>query len=218
MKAKMEMESLHMDHPNTYPASIQRYFEYYGLCPDEEAIGPYEHFFGTFKSDGIIIAAHIFAPKKCRGTVLVLHGYLSHSGHMKHLIKCLLQQDFAIATYDMPGHGLSTTKNCIVEDFLLYNSVLCDFLNVVTLQLKGPYHLIGHSLGGSIAIDYLLTSEEPIFMKVILVAPLIRSIFWRFSRIAYCLCSPFIKRVPRIFSHNSSDREFLSFIRSRDPL
>ena len=55
-------------------------------------------------------------------------------------------------------------------------------------------------------------------MKVILVAPLIRSIFWRSSRIAYWLCIPFVKSIPRIFSHNSSDREFLSFIRSGDPL
>ena len=207
-----------MVQPEAYTDSILRYFAYYGLNPDQEAVGPYEHVFGTFESDDNILAAHFFEPTEYRATVLVLHGYLSHCGQLSHLIKYLLLKNYAVATYDMRGHGLSTGERAAVDYFSQYGRALSDFVDVTRLQLKGPYHLIGHSMGGSAAIDYLLTSEEPIFMKVILVAPLIRSIFWRSSRIAYCLCSQFVKRVPRIFSHNSSDREFLSFIRSRDPL
>lgn len=97
MKVKIEMEPLCKIRPDKYSASIQRYFNYYGLSPDKDAVGPYDHFFGTFESDGKIIAGHIFAPKKYRATVFVLHRYLSHCGQLKHLIKCLLQQDFIFA-------------------------------------------------------------------------------------------------------------------------
>jgi alpha-beta hydrolase superfamily lysophospholipase len=68
-------------------------------------------------------------------------------------------------------------------------------------------------------INYILKLEESHFDKVILIAPLIRSNLWFFSKVSFYLTKPFpfIKKISRHFRKNSSDEQFLDFIKN-DPL
>ena len=211
------MGPLYMACGCAYPDSVVRYFKYYGLDPNSEAEERCEHIFGTFESDDTTLAGHIFRPKEYKAAVFALHGYLDHCGQLNHLIRHL-KGGYAVAAYDMPGHGLSNGERGAIEDFSQYSCALHDFAEVAEVQLKGPYHLIGHSVGAATALDYLFTNEESVFENVILVAPLVRSVLWGSSKIGHRLCSLFRTSTPRKFRNDSSDKAFLDFVRTEDPL
>ena len=61
--------------------------------------------------------------------------------------------------YDHPGHGLSSGARASIDDFSEYVSVLEDFLRIARVHLPGPYHLVAHSMGGAVTLDYLLTAD-----------------------------------------------------------
>ena len=200
---------------DNYPQIVTSYFEHYGLDFGDEKT---EHIFGTFDSNEFTIAAHIYKPVKYKATVIILHGYLSHCGQLKNLISFLLENGYAVAAYDMPGHGLSTGDRAAIDDFSQYSAVLSDFTEIITSRLKGPYHLIGFSNGGGAALDYFFTADGDIFDKVILAAPLVHSYAWEESKAALKLYEPFAEFVPRLKKKNSSDPEFVEFNRKKDYL
>jgi alpha-beta hydrolase superfamily lysophospholipase len=201
--------------PAQYPDSLLAYFCYYGLVPQDDST---QHLFGTFDSQNQTLAAHIYIPQDYKATVVLLHGYLNHSGQFKHLIKRLLRENYAVALYDLPGHGLSTGPRGQINDFDQYTNTLNDFIETIKTLTKGPYHLVGFSTGGGIAVDYLLNTKKPVFDKVVLAAPLIRNNAWKASKAGCEFYSQFSQTVPRIPRRNSSDKQFLRFNREMDVL
>jgi alpha-beta hydrolase superfamily lysophospholipase len=204
--------NLHQDPAHT--ASTLAYFQYYGIHFEGTP-----HHWGFFKSGKNLIAAHIFLPEAARGTVFLLHGYFDHTGTFNNLIRICLNRHFAVAAFDLPGHGLSTGERSSIKDFNDYVMVLDDFIQLCQYRLPQPYHLIGHSTGAAIAYEYLYDSRNrnPLFQKAIFLAPLVRHAFWTSSRISYVLAKPFVKDLPRKFYKNSSDPVFLERVQ-RDPL
>jgi alpha-beta hydrolase superfamily lysophospholipase len=196
----------------TMTASAKIYLTYYGIL-----FKGIRHYLGTFTSGSFDLAAHVFLPSDAKATVFVLHGYLDHTGILKHLIDLCIRQGYAVAVYDLPGHGLSSGASCSIDDFSEYVSVFDDFLKMCRSQLPGPYYFVGHSTGGAIAIDYLHRVNSKAFDKVIYIAPLVRSAYWKISKAHHYLAKPFIETVPRVFFNNSSDPQFNRFLRD-DPL
>lgn len=191
---------------------VRAYFEYYGLdLPDVD------HRFGFFTSGTYRLAAHVFSPAEPQGTVVVLHGYYDHVGITKNLIHFLVGQQYAVAAFDLPGHGLSTGARVSIDSFQDYVTALQDFLMLCQRHLPGPFHCVGHSTGGAAAMDHLLTAEETSFEKIILLAPLVRSYAWELSKIGNAAAGHLVDSVPRVFRTNSSDQEFVEFLRE-DPL
>jgi alpha-beta hydrolase superfamily lysophospholipase len=193
--------------------SVENYLEFYGLDITAAA-----HKFVPFKSNGFELAGHTFRPKEYRAAVVILHGYLNHVGLLSKLIKYLTQANFAVAVYDLPGHGLSGGQPMAIDDFSQYSDSLDDFMKIIRPQLHGPYHAIGHSTGAAIVMDYLFTGREDCFEKVILVAPLVRSELWFLSKLGYEIYHHFAKNIFRIFRNVSSDKDFLRFVKYEDPL
>jgi alpha-beta hydrolase superfamily lysophospholipase len=214
-KIRKRMVGLAECEPGEYSKEIEDYFEYYGLGVESEIAGV-EHFFGTFESGDYTLAGHIYRPGEYTATVVVLHGYMNHCGQLKHLIRDLLGRSYAVAIYDMPGHGLSSGKRGAIEEYSQYRQTVADFMKVAGGKTDGPYYLIGFSNGGGVAIDYLLQGKESEFEKVVLVAPLVRNVVWGWSKVGYWLYRPFGAAVPRKFRRNSSDKEFLEFSWHKD--
>ena len=211
-KVKSELVPLDFNQAVEHSPTVVDYFKYYGIHAENS-----EHLFGTVKAGGYNLAAHVFKPASSRATVIIVHGYCDHAGIWKHVIKSLLEQQYTVAIYEQPGHGLSDGPRASINSFSEYVTVLDTFIGLCRENLDGPYHLAAHSMGGGIAVDYLLNNRDTPLDKVVLVAPLIRSVAWNMSGFGSRLAKPFINSVPRKFRKNSDDREFLAFSK-KDPL
>ena len=142
---------------STYSYSTALYFRHYGLDLIDRNT---EHLFGSFQNGSFTLAGHIFRPKEYKATVVILHGYLNHCGLLSKLIKYLIETGYAVAVCDLPGHGLSWGEPTAIDDFSQYSQALDDFMKIIKPQMHGPYHLIGHSTGAAIIMDYLFTERR----------------------------------------------------------
>lgn len=215
VKANMKPLSLGTE-PEYHPSEIA-YFRYYGIHFENITGKGIRHLFGSFDSGNYRLAGHLFLPEEPRGTVFLLHGYFDHSGILRHLIRFCAEQGFAVAVYDLPGHGLSTGKRGEIGDFSEYISALDSFIRICRPALPGPCFMIGHSTGGAVAIEHIFNREAQVFEKIILVAPLVRFACWKPAKVAYYLIRPFVRTVPNRIRATSSESDFVEFLRN-DPL
>jgi len=148
--------------------------------------------------------------------VILLHGYLSHSGQMRHLLSALLENHFAVALLDWPGHGLSSGTPVSINHFEEYTLILSDFLKKVRARLHGPYFALGFSMGAAVLIDALLTGSVSSLERVILAAPLLRWAAYNLSKPIWKTACCFTDRIPRMRRKNSSDSDFLCFNQTQD--
>lgn len=197
-------------------ADQQAYRSFYGFADR----GAAHSRLGVLQVGGYTIAIQAWWPAQPRATLVLLHGYYDHSALYRHVIEWALGLGFAVLTFDLPGHGLSSGERASIGDFAEYQLVLKAVLaEAATLDMPQPWHLFGQSTGGAILIDYLLTgSPAPQIGETILLAPLVRPRAWAWSQLSYKLLKPFVSEIPRRFSDNSSDAEFIDFIHNRDPL
>ncbi|MGG1320650.1 alpha/beta hydrolase [Priestia megaterium] len=81
---------------------------------------------------------------------LLIHGAGGSSVHWYPLIK-KLRSDIPIITVDLPGHGIS--EGLVLEDISCVN----EFILYLSRKLKiNKFNLIGHSLGGLIALNFTI--------------------------------------------------------------
>jgi len=206
---------------------ITAYTQHYQLTFDNLQ----QHQLGVFESNGFEIVGQIFKPKgEIKGTLFVHHGYFDHAGLYGFPIQLGLNNNYAVAAYDLPGHGLSSGPKATITSFEVYRDVQDDWLKLLATAnqpkasnlLPKPWIALGQSTGCAVLIDSLLNSQKniPLLTHIdglILLAPLIRSARWYWTRCLY-----YILRhrggVARTFGNNSSDLEFVEFLKTQDPL
>lgn len=216
-------ELLHLDLAVYVPirGAMAEFVRHYGIDMESQVTGV-RHYAGRFESPGYHIAAHVFMPHQPRGTVFILHGYLDHAGLYRHVIRDCLQRGFAVFLPDLPGHGLSTGERIDIPDFDDYQMMLDAAFSQYGEDLPGPWFGIGQSTGGAILMDHVLSAcaqeRKPAFRSVLLLAPLLRPAQWQQIRFGFWLMRHFRAAVPRVFRNNSSDADFLRFVREDDPL
>ena len=185
---------------------------------------PIHHSLGSFDSLHYRLVCQYFAiPDEHRqGTVVVVHGYYDHVGLFRHAIEFCLSHGFAVLTFDLPGHGLSSGDPANIDSFDYYSQALVDCLQVARKNgLKGPWHMLAQSTGAASVINCLLNEDRfqlADIDKIVLLAPLLRPVDWKSSLRKFHLIRWFVKRVKRDFVTNSHDEEFLHFIQEHDPL
>lgn len=197
------------------------YLRHYGIHFSEEFPAT-RHHFGAVDADEHRIAAHLWMPADARGTAVVIHGYFDHTGLYRHLIRHLIDRGFAVVSFDLPGHGLSTGVPAVIDTFDHYVDAFEACMRALENHIPQPWHLLGQSTGGAIAMEWLLgrghTRESMPFTKVVLLAPLVRPHRWPLNRVLYELARRFVSERPRVFTSNAGNAEFLSFLREGDPL
>ena len=211
-RVKAEMKPLNLSESYQSTAAITDYFIFYDLNPTNA-----QHFFGTQESKGHTLAAHVFLPANPRGTLFLLHGYFDHVGTLSKLIAEGLAQGYAIVAWDLPGHGLSSGDRTDTGSFDLCAEQFIDIVKRVEDHLPQPFHLIAHSTGCSIVIEYLYNSETNAFEQVVFLSPLIKHKHWGWAKFGYAIARPFTKSIRRRDKKNSSDDAYLTFVK-RDPL
>ncbi len=214
MTERLTIEPLEQTDGKGYSPEVRDYFAHYRL---DVTMTDGAHFFGTFASGDFTLAGHLYRPSTYRATVVLLHGYLNHSGQFKNLISFLQDAGFAVGVFDLPGHGYSSGPRAAIESFDQYGRAAADFMTVVQKRLSGPYYAVGFSLGGAIAMDLLLAGRSP-FEKTVLAAPLVHWTLYEQSKGTYNVYRTFTDRIKRFCQRNTSDREYLTFNRTQDYL
>lgn len=207
--------------------AVRQYLSHYGIdFPELQS----RHAFGMVTAADWQLATHVYRPAgPPRGTFIILHGLFDHAGLYGHAIRFCLEQQFAVCMADLPGHGLSSGESVATDDFSRYREAVGDWLSrLVSHELPGPFHMLGQSMGGAIAMDCALhwcrQSPQPleqgpvVVEKLFLLAPLLRSYNWHRVRYYHWIGHLFRDRIAREFSDNSRDGEFLRFLREHDPL
>jgi len=110
-----------------------------------------------------------------RALVFVVHGYAEHSGYYEAIGKLLASQGFHVAAYDQVGHGLSEGPRAYVTDIKEYVDDLLQYIDLVKTKMPNlPIFLMGHSMGGCVAIATMLERPEQ-FAGAVLIGPLVVS-------------------------------------------
>ncbi|MCP5175658.1 MAG: alpha/beta hydrolase [Moraxellaceae bacterium] len=203
--------------------AIADYCRFYHL-DFEQDFRQVKHSCGYFEVANYWIAAHSYIVPNSKGTVWIIHGYLEHSGLYRHIIPVLLTADFNVVIYDLPAHGLSSGVRASINHFGEYQTVLQHLLDYFEPHLAKPYLGLGQSTGGAILMDYTLSAcanrQQPVFDKLFLLAPLIypAKMQWLQMKFASWWFRSVRTGLPRIFRRNTSDVDFVRFMRDEDPL
>ncbi|MDH5218007.1 MAG: lysophospholipase [Gammaproteobacteria bacterium] len=89
-----------------------------------------------------------------KATLVLVHGVGEHSGRYENLINHLVDRGFAIYGYDLRGHGRSKGRKGYINSWEDYRQDLHLFVQQFASQTQQLF-LMGHSLGGLIALDYV---------------------------------------------------------------
>lgn len=131
---------------------------------------------GRFSTrDGLEIFWQRVRPAGRRRAVLAfVHGHMEHSGKYLHFGRAMARRGYAWYGLDRRGHGRSGGQRGHVDRFVQYLEEVEDFLNQVRSQEpRALLFLIGHSVGGMIALMYGLQHPEGL-TGVIVSSPWLR--------------------------------------------
>ncbi len=101
-----------------------------------------------------------FSEKEPIGRVILIHGICEHSGRHFNTIRHLTSNSFEVIRFDLRGAGESKGRRQWVDKFEQY---IDDVLRVYEWALnlpKLPIFLLGHSMGGLIAIYFASRYNE----------------------------------------------------------
>lgn len=205
------------DAPVQPAPAVDEYLAYYNIDFRDRIEGLVQQV-GTVPSGHFDLVCQLFRHPRPRGTCFVVHGYFDHVGLYGRLIGHLLERGFSVVAFDLPGHGLSTGEEAHISTFRHYDRALESCMRLCVNRLPEPWCAIGQSTGGAAILTFLLTEPRHPFERVVLLAPLVRPYGWRWLRLLHTVLSPFLEHLPRAFTHNTSDREFVKFLKHHDPL
>ena len=108
-------------------------------------------------------------PAEPAGLILVAHGVAEHAGRYHRVADLLVGLGLRVAIPDHRGHGRSGGKRLLARDLSEFTSDL-ETLRGLELVEGRPTYLLGHSMGGEIALDYALDHQSSL-AALILSAP-----------------------------------------------
>ena len=121
------------------------------------------HSEGTFTtSDGLTIYHQAWLPDSDpKAVVLLLHGLAEHSGRYVRFAEALTDAGYGVYALDHRGHGKSDGKRTYVKSYADYQRDILQFRRLVEQQHPGlPLFVIGHSMGGNLALGHVLDHQD----------------------------------------------------------
>lgn len=94
-----------------------------------------------------------------RAAVVIAHGLGEHGRRYGHVVDRLVGAGYQVAVPDHLGHGRSGGKRLRVHGFSQFTDDLGTVIDQTALS-DAPTVLIGHSMGGCIALDYALDHQD----------------------------------------------------------
>ena len=160
--------------------------------------------FGTTR-DGLTQRRRHWAAPTPKAAILLVHGIGEHSGRYEHVGDALSEAGYDVLSYDQRGFGETGGRRAFVTEFSEYTDDVADLM-VERRALGVPVVLMGHSLGGLIAVTYLV-GDDPQPDLAVLSAPALEAEIPRWQRVAV----PVLSRVtPRLHVKSDFDGSVLS--------
>ncbi|HWO01605.1 MAG TPA: lysophospholipase [Blastocatellia bacterium] len=124
-------------------------------------------------SDGLRLFVRRRDIAHARGEIVIAHGFGEHSGRYDRLGVHFNAHGYSVTGYDHRGHGLSDGLPGHVESFSEYENDLDRMIAAVRARSEArPIFLVGHSMGGLVALRYVATRSGEL-AGVVISAPLI---------------------------------------------
>jgi acylglycerol lipase len=126
-------------------------------------------------SKGQVLRGMIRSPgEKMRAGIMLVHGVGEHTGRYSHWVERFLANGIGFVAVDLPGHGKSDGKRGHISSYHKVN----EMLDLVIAEFKKtfpgvPLFIYGHSLGGGIALQYIL-QKKPSLKGAIITSPWLR--------------------------------------------
>ena len=132
----------------------------------------------TDRAEGRVVGAgdvalywQAWLPPSPRGVLLLCHGLGEHAGRYGDVVEAVVPDGWAVYGLDQRGHGLSGGRRAHIER---YADLLTDFdvfrRAVFDRHPDLPVVLLGHSMGGQIALAYALDHQDDL-VGLVLSAP-----------------------------------------------
>lgn len=122
-----------------------------------------DHEEGTFRGTGDLeLFYQRWRPDdEPRGVLAIVHGLAEHSGRYGTVVDRLVPSGFAVYGFDLRGFGRSPGQRGHVDSWSDYRGDVEAFLAMIRGEEPGrPLFLMGHSMGGLIALDFLLRRPD----------------------------------------------------------
>ncbi len=111
-------------------------------------------------------------PARVRAVVVIAHGFGEHSGRYTHVAEQLQAEGCAVYALDHHGHGRSEGRRARIS----FADAVADLDQLVSLAVAehpgAPVFLLGHSMGGALALRYAIAHGERL-SGLIVSAPLV---------------------------------------------
>ncbi len=96
-----------------------------------------------------------------RAVVVVAHGASEHSGRYAHVAARLTADKYAVYAIEHRGHGRSDGQRALIDRL---DNAVADLDALVTIAVErhpgAPVFLLGHSMGGAIAVRYAVLHND----------------------------------------------------------
>ena len=112
-------------------------------------------------SDGLVLRFRQWSLQGAtKARVVIVHGVAEHSGRYGHVARRLADAGYEVVAYDQRGHGRSEGRRVSVDSFARYSDDLETIRRLDNRpRVARPTFLIGHSMGGTVALAHAL--EHP---------------------------------------------------------
>lgn len=131
--------------------------------------------FEIITTDGLMLRGMCWpAEGTCKAAISLIHGMGEHIGRYDHVATAFNARGYTMMGTDLRGHGKSDGKRGHVPTFGTYLDDLFQSLEKMRADFPGiPHYIFAHSLGGMIALDYVLR-RKPDLAGLIVSAPLLQ--------------------------------------------
>ncbi len=128
--------------------------------------------FGWSSPDGVEFFAHTWKPEvETKAAITLVHGFGEHCLRYTSYFKYFVERGIAIVGFDLRGHGQTGGKRGAIKSY----SVLMDDIATAVEHTKKqfpdvPHFIYGHSMGGNIALNFLL-KRNPVVKGGVISSP-----------------------------------------------
>lgn len=117
------------------------------------------------------------APDNPEAIVIIVHGLGEHQGRYREWSDRFMAVNTGVVRFDLPGHGMSGGKRGHIAAYNQIGEIIRYLRDRTMIDYPGiPLILYGHSLGGNIVLDTLLSGTEG-FSAAVVTSPWIKLAF-----------------------------------------